>query len=363
MPNAAGIVLNEAELLMLQSIGNAVWAHWFRPIASNDVKYGVGSESCGFLSAEIARFLREKTQGETDLRLVEFSGHDTNLLAFAALVSTFYARATNPHHNANSWRSFFCQIAFVFLVVCLQLGVDVPAPYFTGHWLIELHQNVDTNVWTVKVIYNADPTTMTDEEFMTLRPRKLPLDGKFVKIEDCAVGEMSADELIGYLDSASGFGKTAHELRGVVQALRTPKGKEHLEAFISADDGRGGEGYESQLSAWRIKELESAFEFIDANHSGGVSPDELHALFRRIGAHHITKDEVITIVELFDRESRFDGTADDQQVSISEFISMMAAMEQMAKHDKLKHLFIKNQTARKIADKSEGSVVSSFHGF
>jgi hypothetical protein len=32
-----------------------------------------------------------------------------------------------------------------------------------------------------------------------------------------------------------------------------------------------------------------------------LSKDELHALFRRIGAHHITQEEVAEIADFFDR--------------------------------------------------------------
>jgi hypothetical protein len=98
---------------------------------------------------------------------VSHSCHDTNLLAFASL-----------------------------------LGVDVGAPYFTGHWIVELHCGPGGE-WTTHVIYNQDPTAMGIKEFVGCQPVKLPLNGEYCKLSDCSVGAQPAEELIDYLDKRS----------------------------------------------------------------------------------------------------------------------------------------------------------------
>ena len=76
------------------------------------------------------------------------------------------------------------------------------APYFTGHWIVELHCGPGGE-WTTHVIYNQDPTAMGIKEFVGCQPVKLPLNGEYCKLSDCSVGAQPADELIDYLDKRS----------------------------------------------------------------------------------------------------------------------------------------------------------------
>lgn len=292
LPNPLNLDLSAAELKMLRDIGDAVWEGWYKPADSDLVEDGIGAEACGFLAAEIARCLAEKRdalQGTEELKFVEFSCHDTNVLALAGL-----------------------------------LGVAVDAPYFTGHWLIELHKS-QTNEWSVRVMYNANPTTMGLADVMALEPRQLPLDGKFQAFNDLPVGEMSADALIDYLDKTSGFGKTARELRSVIATLRSRDGVQHLQSVVVAQQGGFSVG---QLSAPRARELEAAFEFLDTDHSGTVSPAELLAVFRRIGVKHVTQEEVDEIIAAFDSCSPMADR--DGNISLDEFSRLLAALEKMA---------------------------------
>lgn len=291
LPNPLNLDLSASELKMLRDIGDAVWEGWYKPADSDFVEDGIGPQACGFLAAEIARCLADKRDGLGDaeeVKFVEFSCHDTNVLALAGL-----------------------------------LGVIIDAPYFTGHWLIELHKSI-VNAWSVRVMYNANPTAMGPTEFMALTPRQLPLDGNFRPFSDLPEGEMPANTFIDYLDKTSGFGKTARELRSVVAALRSPDGKQHLQSIVVA---QRADSSVAHLSTERARELKAAFEFIDADHSSHVSPPELHAVFRRIGVKHVTQKEVEDIVAAFESSSPL---SDDGKISFEEFARLMAALDKMA---------------------------------
>ena len=301
LPNPLNLNLSPAELKMLYDIGDAVWEGWYKPAESDRVDDGIGPESCGFLAAEIARCLADKRDGvewAKKLKFLEFSCHDTNVLALAGL-----------------------------------LGVTIDAPFFTGHWLLELHKS-PTNQWSVRVMYNANPTVMDPADFSRLIPRQLPLDGTFRAFSDLPAGEMRANALIDYLDRTSGFGKTARELRSVMLALRSADGKEKLRSFFLQQTESPVEG----LPTARAHELEAAFEYLDTDHSGSLSPQELHAVFRRIGVPHVTPEEINAIVFIcdscsgpghrdLDEEVALD---DDRLIDIAEFKNMMAAMDKMA---------------------------------
>lgn len=300
LPNPLNLDLSATELKILYDIGDAVWEGWYKPAESDRVEDGIGPESCGFLAAEIARCLADKRDGvewAKKLKFLEFSCHDTNVLALAGL-----------------------------------LGVTIDAPFFTGHWLLELHKS-PTNQWSVRVMYNANPTAMGPGEFMGLIPRQLPLDGTFRAFSDLPAGEMRANALIDYLDRTSGFGKTARELRSVMLALRSADGKEKLRScFVQQTESSVG-----ALAPARARELEAAFEFLDTDHSGSVSPQELHAVFRRIGVAHVTPEEINTIVFICDSCSEpgrmnvdEEAANNERQIDIAEFKHMMAAMDNMA---------------------------------
>lgn len=291
LPNPLNLDLSAAELKMLRDIGDAVWEGWYKPADSDFVEDGVGAEACGFLAAEIARCLADKRDGlvETEeLKFVEFSCHDTNVLALAGL-----------------------------------LGVTIDAPFFTGHWLIELHKSA-TNQWSTRVMYSANPTVMGPADFIALQPRQLPLDGNFRPFNDLPVGEMPANTLIDYLDKTSGFGKTARELRSAVATLRLPDGQQHLTSIVVAQQA---DSSAAPLSAERARELEAAFEYLDTDHSGNVSPPELLAVFRRIGVKHVTQEEVDEIIAVFESCSPL---SDDGKISLEEFSQLMAALDKMA---------------------------------
>lgn len=78
---------------------------------------GIGKDGCGHLAGEIARLMLERMEGQDDedIRFVEYSAHDTTVLALASL-----------------------------------LGVDIDHPEFCGYWLFELRKS-SADDWNVAV--------------------------------------------------------------------------------------------------------------------------------------------------------------------------------------------------------------------
>ena len=58
--------------------------------------------------------------------------------------------------------------------------------------------------WTIRVFYVPDPARMSEAEYVGLVPRRLPLDGKYLLYEECAVdgsacGVTPAEQLVDYM--------------------------------------------------------------------------------------------------------------------------------------------------------------------
>lgn len=102
-PNRNHIRLSEKEEKMIFFAARLYWKYMFRPAFSECVKDGIGNESAGHLAGLIATQLNEVMLGLSKLRFVEYSAHDTTLLALASL-----------------------------------LGIDIDAPDFMGHIVFEL---------------------------------------------------------------------------------------------------------------------------------------------------------------------------------------------------------------------------------
>ena len=206
-------------------------------------------------------------------------------------------------------------------------------------------------------MYNVDPTKMQAADFMRISPRQLPLDGTFRPFNDLPVGDMPANDLIDYLDKTSGFGKTARELRSAMLAVRSADGKETLRSIVLAQQVDIQES-----SVERTRELEAAFEYLDTDHDGELSPEELLAVFRRIGVAHVTQEEIDIIVSVCDSSSQsasHQGSTSsprgDKLISLGEFKIMMAALDTMARDisSTKKHLLAKAHIVGQIGTAGE----------
>ena len=116
-PNRHNITLSEKEKTMVQRCAEKYWKYMYRPAKSDKVSDGIGKHGCGHLAGEIARLMLEHMEDEDneDIRFVEYSAHDTTVLAMASL-----------------------------------LGVDIPHPEFCGYWLFELRK-CKSGEWNVDV--------------------------------------------------------------------------------------------------------------------------------------------------------------------------------------------------------------------
>jgi len=136
----------------------------FRPANSNLVKDGIGNESASHLAGVIASRLNEVILGISKLRFMDFSAHDTTLLALASL-----------------------------------LGIDIDAPDFTGNFTFELYRKRSRlelpSPWEILVGYDPSPHTIPSQN----RFMKLPLDGKYHYWKDLEEGYINAAELLSYM--------------------------------------------------------------------------------------------------------------------------------------------------------------------
>jgi hypothetical protein len=197
---------------------------------------------------------------------------------------------------------FSCHDATILALASL-LGVEVDAPFFAGHWLFELHQS-SAGAWSVRVIYNADPTTMEPGEFLELPCWTLPLDEVYLPLRSCARGATDADAFLSYLETHCGMGNTAgsaNGLRAAVSALRAARDGSAEE--VTAEDkfvqnpmgslksvlgedrlnnvfAQLKAGSSDMPQGKRRDELELAFNAADANHTGRLSMFELATLLR-----------------------------------------------------------------------------------
>ena len=244
------------------------------------------------------------------LKLVEFSCHDANILALASL-----------------------------------LGVDIAAPFFAGHWLFELHKSTNGQ-WSVHAIYNSDPTAMPPEEFLRQKCWQLPLDGKYLGLEECNEGSIPADTFLNYIDTHSGMGntaETANGLRAAVSALReahrgdtqatknpivTSTAVDNLAQIFDKLKGQKVDHADLTQPGPRREQLAMAFDAADANHSGQISMAELATLLRRMGATAVTIAEAEQLVECFDQGNEGHGP----HLSFEEYVAMVAALEKFGQN-------------------------------
>ena len=98
----------------------------FRPAKSDRVDDGIGDESASHLAGVIATRINEVMLGLSKLRFVEYSAHDTTILALASI-----------------------------------LGIDIDAPDFLGHFTFELYRRRSREElptpWMIRVGYDPSP--------------------------------------------------------------------------------------------------------------------------------------------------------------------------------------------------------------
>eukprot|EP00930_Biecheleria_cincta_P095122 TRINITY_DN87145_c0_g1_i1.p1 TRINITY_DN87145_c0_g1~~TRINITY_DN87145_c0_g1_i1.p1 ORF type:complete len:592 (+),score=100.16 TRINITY_DN87145_c0_g1_i1:66-1841(+) len=278
LPNVFGETFSEEDRACIRRVNDQVWGHAFRPVNSNKVSDGIGHAGAGYLGHEIGRLLEEKIAGGHSVKFAEFSGHDTDLMALASL-----------------------------------FGVDVPQPYFTGHWMFELHRpHGGGSEWTVQVFYVIDPTSLTEAGYCALTPRRLPLDGIYIDFERCPAGSTPAEQFCAYVrrPGLALSNKLMRALGNMAESVQAGSStwKQMLQVGVLS------------LTEQRKSELQEAFSFYDADASGNVSAQELDTLFRRIGKEDISHPSVEAIIELFDNDT-------NGELSFDDFAGLVGALE------------------------------------
>ena len=221
------------------------------------------------------------------MRFVQYSAHDTTLLAMAAL-----------------------------------LGVDIDAPAFTGYWAFELFAPSEASggQWQVGVCYNAHPEVKGSVE--SLQSRTLPLTGHYVPFQALPVGVNAADELLSYMGDV-----------GQMQASAILRQISKWSAAINSGQSQWSDviALGSKLSAEESKKFKEVFDFFDSDHSDRISTAELAAAFRRLGLQDITHEAIQGLVDFFGRYhqdssagcSQKSDEADDGELSYPEYLAMM----------------------------------------
>ena len=140
-PNRKLLSLSEEEDMVFEA-ARTYWKFMFRPAKSDRVDDGIGDESASHLAGVIATRINEVMLGLSKLRFVEYSAHDTTILALASI-----------------------------------LGIDIDAPDFLGHFTFELYRRRSRvelpTPWMIRVGYDPSPQSVPTR----FRSIKLPLDG------------------------------------------------------------------------------------------------------------------------------------------------------------------------------------------
>jgi len=268
LPNKHGLVITQAEEAIIDQVARRVTKHWYRPVESEKVVDGIGQEGGGFLVAEIARMLREKKSGKSELKFVHMSAHDSSILA-----------------------------------ICSLLGIDIEWVGFTGHLLFEYYPKANK----LQVIYNTEPQMMNEDEFGGCVPKQLPLDGRYSEYTKLPAGAICADKFIKYA-SIAGFQLGAKALGQLHQHLAdepsietlTQKGQDHLTAEQKED-------------------LKQAFNFYDEDDSGTISIDEFVVACRKVGQDWVTDKDIKALLVSIDKP-------DLSEITFQDFLCIIAIL-------------------------------------
>eukprot|EP00940_MAST-03C_sp_MAST-3C-sp2_P000338 g338.t1 len=281
-PNVQNLYLSQEEQKMIQAASDCFWKYMFRPALSNRTRDGIGRDAAGHLAGEISRLLHERMVRKSDLRFVEYSGHDTTLLALASY-----------------------------------LGIDVPRPEFCSYWAFELYETSSemqrNSSWSVRVRFEPDPSKNRDTPPRCLR---LPLNGVYVGMEDVPEGPLQAERLIRYMADVGQI-YASDQLRNIARIC-------HLRRLRPRAWSKLLEKKETIPSPVRAKKFEAVFDYFDGDHDREIGAEELLAAFSKVGVADVTKEEAEGIIEFVTRaRSGSDGGSKTRKMRYSDFLSFM----------------------------------------
>eukprot|EP00939_MAST-03C_sp_MAST-3C-sp1_P003484 g3484.t1 len=319
IPNPQNLSIDAHDEALLQEAGKCFWKYMFRPASSDRVEDGIGEESAGHLAGDIARYMEDRISGDADVRFVEFSSHDTTLLALASF-----------------------------------LGVDVPRPQFCAYWAFELYEEEQgeacaagapgkgcgdssttasssskesgASKWFVRVKFDPDPCNLanTKDAYDVTRSIQLPLNGTYVGLKEVPSGDIDASALIRYMADSGTMEASAHLRRIAFERSRVSSSKTWSDVLtLDADitDGPSNDG-----SSEKFKD---AFDFYDRNHDGVICATELASVFRDLGIKDMPNEDIDGLVEFVTRCSTRDGGREDdpptteKSLTFDDFLKLM----------------------------------------
>lgn len=274
---------------MLYQVGNEVKRCWFQDSATGEVEKSFGRRGAGYLAHKIWRHLSERSIGRSQMRLVEFSCHDTTLAALANL-----------------------------------LGVELPEIDFAAHFIFELHDAApaihssgtgngmygQVNEPRVRILYNPCPSR--HGSFAELVPR-VPrfLDSMVCSWDDLPVGVVPLSTLQDHCQIP--------EIEECFQSLVALVSRRSLEPTRQQLVGLLEQSRDTWLSLpqWR-KRYRQSFQAFDKDNDGRVGIAEVQALLNEWG-HNSDPRVPKMLWELFD-------CGPDDTISDEEFYLMMRAL-------------------------------------
>jgi Ca2+-binding EF-hand superfamily protein len=293
LPNEDNAKYSAEQEKMVYEVAEEVFLRYFRPSENNKIINGKGKKAADYLGNEIASYMRANIEShhlkaagksgmQDDLRFIELSAHDTTVCALAA-----------------------------------RMGVDIRHPWFTGHWLFELHQEGGVSTPFVRVFYNPKPTEIDE---LGLEEGRIPFEGRFkdgkptpdaeyvrwdaLKAGDIPFEEFAAALTVPELSSKSQLLQSLHMYLGTdEQDTDAKKLHETLKESTMTDETLAPLMVaplikEKSLEAWKAIFNTAANT---ANSDGKLTPDELVSSFRQLDLHLEDADAHL-LLNVFDLE-------------------------------------------------------------
>lgn len=285
LPNPDCLDFTQREEEMMFEIAEEVFLNYFRPANSNKMADGKGAVSASYLGHEIAHMMRDNLDGKSQHRFIELSAHDTTVCALAA-----------------------------------RMGVDIQHPWFTGHWLFELHQRGNEEPF-VRCFYNPNPTKHDELELVA---RKIPFEGEteFHKWNSLPEGEIPFNAFAEALIVAE-LSDSSKLLQGLHCYLNgsTNGGDDKALLHEALKQGLTPERVEAALS--KVSEEHKAkwaeiFKVSDLTHEGSIDKGELVAAFRKLGLY-VDPEDIAGVLSLYDLQKN--GT-----LELNEFLLLCASV-------------------------------------
>jgi len=284
LPNEKNVQYTEREKALMWDVAEETFLRYFRPAQSDEVADGMGQHSASVLGHEIAHLMQDRIDGKLDLRFIEMSAHDTTVCALASL-----------------------------------FGVDITHPWFTGHWLFELHEPPQGEPF-VRCFYNYNPPKV---DVLTNVARVLPFAQQFKKWNDLPEGDIPLKVFTEALLQPALLNMHG-VLRGLHLHLKNAASTEisSLRDSIARAPTPGPEDLKAKTESIPEAEREQwkhAFEVRDLNHDGTLNISELAATFRRLDIH-FEQDDLKSLLEIFDLDK-------NESICFDEFVFIMCTLQ------------------------------------